>query len=372
MGLFSIIARLTGDTTDFDRKMTRSMLKTSQTVSNTAGMIKGQLAAAFGVAAIVALEKRTIEFGSKISDWGKRFASTTDKAQELAFAAEQSSTSMESITVALARITKIRADILAGKTAEGAGDILAGLGIGNDQLRESNAVDLLTRIGNILKQFPKSNDRNGMAQILFGETGGQLLPMFDAGLESAANHLRDIGGLIDSEKIQQLKQAGDALNDIKIQMLAIGAEGAPGLVAGLEWGVKKIKLMQQMATDAGAAMIMSIDNGKDVSENLTDIGRANAEASRTDALYKPLIDQYNEEATAVSSLMSLPAIPSVIKASTGSGASYNLSAGSLASIGGFVGLGGSRNATVSISQKQLDKLNEIARLLGDKETITLE
>jgi len=378
MGLFSIIARLTGNTTDFDRKMTGSMNRAQATVGKAAGMIKGQLAAAFGVAAIVALEKRTIEFGSKVKDMSVRLGVSTDAVQELAFAAEQGGASFDTMSSALTRFGKLRGDILAGNGDVVAKKNLARLGISDADLAAGSTVELFKQIGNILAANSGHKDRGAIASTLFGRSGEQLLPVFDSGLEQMANRLRDIGGVIDSEKIAQLKAAGDALTDIKMQMLAIGGEAAPMMKRALEGVVEAIKSMRS-ASDVAAKYRELKDSGDSsftgVMAGFFGIGRRTQAASNLVRLENILSGQGRAGADSsggppgtIADAMGLA--PS--SGGGGSGRSFNMGAGSLASIGGFVGLGGSRNAQLSITQKQLDRLEEIVTLLQNDESITLK
>ena len=229
MAFFSILAKLTGDTADFDRKMNRSMSRAKSTVASAASAIKGQLAAAFGAGAIIALERRTIQFGSRMQDMADRFGTTTTEIQKLTFAAEQGGASIEGLVTALARLGKIRVDLLRGKTAEGADELFKQAGISVDDIGQMSLYQNMMRLLNSNVLSANNAQRTGNAQILFGESGGQLLPAIDAGMGRLAERLQEIGGVIGEGDIRNLKEASDAIEDLKRQMLALGAEAAPWL-----------------------------------------------------------------------------------------------------------------------------------------------
>ena len=68
MGLFSIIARLTMDTAGFNAGARKAESRATQMAGKIGATIKGQLAAAFGFAAIAAATKSVINYADKISD----------------------------------------------------------------------------------------------------------------------------------------------------------------------------------------------------------------------------------------------------------------------------------------------------------------
>ena len=417
MGLFSIFARLRGDTSDYDRKMRRSMDRTEGTVKKTAARIGGWLAAAFSVGAVVALEKRTLEFGSKVQDLAKRFSVSAEEIQEIAFAAEQSSSSIESLIPALARLNKVRGDILAGKPAEGAGQLLEAMGFGKDELRARNAVQLMRELGTILASDPLNNDRGFIAQLLFGEAGGQLLPVFDAGLGQMADRLRDIGGLMSNERVAQLKEAADALTDIKFQLIGIASEAGPQVLDTLR---EIVALLRSVRTLSDAVQV-----NKELKEGPQDnsfsgvVGGMLSTPNRFRSAYniarlRGIIarQQSGQElrgtigsgltptllmvqrmmgarrllaggaalgglggggpvggSSIASAMLNFQSLLSGQKTRMSGG---DLNAGSLANVGGFVGLGGSRNTQMTWQMDVVNKLDEISRNTDPAEQKTVK
>lgn len=371
MGLFSIVARLTGDTSDFDRKMKRSMSTAERTTHAAAGRIKGWLAGAFSVAAIVALERRVLQFGAKVKDMSQQLGISTTDVQELGFAAEQSGASLEMVAAALRKLGKVRADILMGKTAEGADKIFASLGIDRAELQAKTTVQLFRELGGIIGANQGNKNIGAVSQILFGESGEKLIPVFNAGLEEMADRLHDIGGVMSEERVGQLKAAADAMTDLNQQLMVFGAEIAPMMVSVLDKMVASLQSLRNLSGAFGDSVFQSVQDGNPfdfwklfkLNTAKRVLGNAGKRAMN-DAL--GLVGSTQRELAPDFNFGFNPAEKAA--ATSGSGRRFTLGAGSLANVGGFTGNGGSRNVVLDISRQQLNELKEVNRTLDQIES----
>lgn len=356
MGLFSIVAKLTANTSDFDRKTQRSLSKVETASRAAAASIKGWLAGAFSVGAIIALEKRVIVFGSKIKDMSDRLGISSDEVQKLSFAAEQGGASLDAMATALARLGKVRSDIMLGKTAEGADQDLAAIGLTGDSLGLATTAELMRKIAASPLMRPNNVERGAIAQRLFGRAGEQLLPVFDSGLEQLSARLEGLNAIISEDNIKNLKAAGDALTDLNNAVIAFGAEAAPLLVSGLE----SLRDMAVMVKD------LDFSNPLAFAKSLGSLSKKTV----TGMLVKPLASTLSQTASSAlgagqGGAATVPATSTV--GATIAAQAQTLNAGSLAAVGGFVGGAGSRNVVLDVQKQMLSELKDANRSLDNIE-----
>ena len=187
-------------------------------------------AAAAGVA-IVNMVFDATEAGAELYDLSLKTGISTTRLQELAYVGDQVGTSADTMTSAMARLTRsmsaaqVKADSELGKA-------FAGLGVSvvdvNGKLRENEVVfaDLITALGNVSNE----SERDALAMQIFGKSAQELNPLIKAGSEEMARlsqEAHDVGAVMSDETVQGLADFQDSLDSLKA-----GFAGVMGTISG--------------------------------------------------------------------------------------------------------------------------------------------
>ena len=219
MALLSIIAKLGLDSTGFKAGIKQAESATKGLSRDLNSNLKGAIAGAFGVAAITAATKATIDYGGHISDLADRLNVSTDALQEFDFAARIAGANVDTFTGFLEKLGSARDDAL-----EGNEDIIRSfnrLGVSLEDLKTKRIEDITRQIGRSV-QSGNSQDLIGALKDVGGKSAGQLIPTFKLGLDEAAKQARDSGAIISEADIFALDEAGDKLavmaHTLKVQL----------------------------------------------------------------------------------------------------------------------------------------------------------
>jgi len=174
MGFLSLIARLGADTTEFNLKMKQAEGTATQLGNHISGHIKGTLAAAFGVGAILEFTRRTIELGSHVKDLSEQFDMTPGQVQDVEAAMKRAGLEFGNFATAM--------DIMSAKRKEAAqGNIelqktFYDLGLSVKDvinLGGKSSFDLMMQIGNKTRGGMTDATRTRLRDI-FGRGGPKL------------------------------------------------------------------------------------------------------------------------------------------------------------------------------------------------------
>lgn len=366
MGLFNLIARLSLNASGYEAGLKRAESASTRFANRAGSAIKGQLAAAFGTAAIIAATKETVKYGAKIQDTANRIGLSAERVQELTYALEQNGATVEDLSRAFAQLGRARLMALSG-AAQGqennraAGAFKALLGVTPEELQRMNIDELFSKIASAVSSGRLANrDRGAILQVLFGESGEKLIPVFLSGIDEMATAVREIGGVIDNDLVAALKRADDEIVNLKMSFRGFIAEVAPFIEAGIRSATIGVALARKIASNKRAGLV--------------------------GATVGVVADEYNK---AFKTIVSGPLAKIVGGAITGNRqiadvseffaaddkikepkyATSRLGLGSLASIGGFIGAGGTRNATIAVLQEIKQNTKATADALRTKEEV---
>lgn len=198
----------------------------TKTFSSLAGpaLIAGAAIAAVGVAAIAGvkaiydLSKSTAEFGSTIFDASQKTGLGAERLSAMKFAADQSGTSLDAVTAATARFSKVLGDAANG--SEQAEAKLKRLGVTSTDLDTALKQALATIV-----KVPPGAQQMALAMDAFGKSGADLLPFiksFDGDLDALTEKAKKLGVTITDEAAAAADEFGDQLDTLNAQFDGIG------------------------------------------------------------------------------------------------------------------------------------------------------
>jgi hypothetical protein len=258
-----------------DSKMVRG-LKAAQKKLNAFGASVAQIGKRMMVAGaaitgpIIAASKVFADYGDQIAKMAKRTGLAVDFVSGLAFAADQSATSMESIEKAMKALYRTLDDAKDGTAT--AVDGLRKLGLTARQLSAMSPEEQFLTIADRLSQIENPAQRAAAAMTVLGKSGAELLPMFADGAKGIRDMMAEAArrGLIispeDAAAAEKLNDAYGALSmQIKMTFFRVGAAVAPILQDIAEWLGKCLKNIREWiaanpvfvrsALAVGAAMV---------------------------------------------------------------------------------------------------------------------
>lgn len=174
--------------------------------------------------ALFDLSKSASEFGSEIFDATKKTGLSAESISAMKLAADQSGTSLEKITVGLAKFSKTVGD--AGDGSKEAARDLEALGI-TPQEALNDLDGTLAKVLKRIQEAPPGIERMTLAQRAFGRSGADLLPFIDSfngDLESLVKHAKALGVTLDDDTARAADEFGDTLDTLNAQLAGVGRE----------------------------------------------------------------------------------------------------------------------------------------------------
>ena len=159
-------------------------------LKNLGGKVSGvgRSLATLATAAAAPLAGMTLSFaaaGDNLDKMSKRTGVGVKALSELAFAAEQSGASLDSVEKGIRGMQRSLLNAEMGsKTAT---DALSALGLSVDELSGMSPEDQFTKIADAIGDVEDPSKRAALAMQLFGRAGSELLPMMSENAEGIAN-----------------------------------------------------------------------------------------------------------------------------------------------------------------------------------------
>lgn len=202
MGL-SLIAKLGLDGKAFDTGLSRAQQRTRRFGS----AIKGQLAAAFGTAAIGAMVKKSVDFADKVNDLARKTGVSTTKIQEFAFAAAQSGTTLETVANSFVKIQDAQGKAMIGTLTSV--EAFQRLGFSMEEVQRMDAVTIFEKLARKFKEVkPTAQDVSDLFLIM-GKSGKENFRLLTEGLEDMQRAAHELGAVMDKETVQQIADMKD-------------------------------------------------------------------------------------------------------------------------------------------------------------------
>lgn len=203
----SLIATLGLDKTGFDAGMAAA----GKQVNRFGANMKTALAGAFGAAAVTALARQITEAASKIADIGQKLGVGAERLQELEHAAKQTGATVEDVAAAFRGLSKARLEAL-GDPKSKAGQVFSAMGIDAAALKSQALEETFAQIAETIRSTDFGASELAMVETILGRAGGELIPMFKAGIEAAAKEARNLGLIMSEDVVAKIDDAGDAMD----------------------------------------------------------------------------------------------------------------------------------------------------------------
>lgn len=202
MAFMSIIARLGMDSSGFQAGVKQAQSSAKGLGNSISSDLKGQLASAFSVAAVIQAGKAVMDYADKIGNMSDRLGISTDELQRFDYVARQSGSSLETFQGVFEKLSVAREEALEGN--EQMVESFARLGVSMDDLKTKRLDELIK----IIARTVQTGDAQALLPALRdvgGKGAGELIPTFQAGLEETGSQ----APIISAEDIEAMKQAGD-------------------------------------------------------------------------------------------------------------------------------------------------------------------
>lgn len=173
------------------------------------GPLGPAIAGAFTLGAITSAIQQVGDFAGEITDLSSRLSWTAEQVQKVKFAAEQSGSSINSVTTSVSMLSRTLVD-----GNEGAIQALGQLGLNLGQIRSMNSHEAFVMIGEAIGKVPDPMLQTALAMELLGKSGGELIPMFK----------NDLPGAMDRATVMSngMIEGGDRLGDEWDRMMLAG------------------------------------------------------------------------------------------------------------------------------------------------------
>ncbi len=161
-----------------------------------------------------------VEQGAKLKVLSDALGVTTQELSGLRFAAAESEVAADSLDNRLQKMLKTIGEMHAGNKE--AGGALAALGLTSAELKGSAAEDF-EKIADAIAKLKNPADEAAAAVKIFGKAGADLLPLLNKGtegIEKARRKLRELGGEIDDNSAQSMKDLKDSLHELETAWIA--------------------------------------------------------------------------------------------------------------------------------------------------------
>lgn len=221
MDLFSLVARLTLDKSDYDAGIGDAQSSAKGFASKlgsglaTAAKVGTAALAAVGTAATAAttaLVKGAGEaaaYGDNIDKASQKLGISAEAYQEWDAVLQHSGTSIDSMSIGM--------KTLASKAAEGS-DAFKKLGISQKQAAKMSREDLFAETITALQNVTNENERAQLAQELFGRSAMELGPLLNTSAEDTQamkNRVHELGGVMSNEAVKAAAAYQDSLQDMQ-------------------------------------------------------------------------------------------------------------------------------------------------------------
>jgi len=191
-------------------------------IEHATNHIKNVIASAFGVAAIEEAIRRTVEYGSKITDTSRRVGVSIEALQELGFAAKQSGSDLEALTNFIERLNSARINPKKFASFEK---------LGLDSVARNLPVEELIMKLSLNLRNRSSQEVIGPLRDIGGRGAGSLLPMLKENLDEVREAAHKLGDVMKTQDAVMLKFLADEMQ-ILSQVILVSV--APAIISFID------------------------------------------------------------------------------------------------------------------------------------------
>jgi len=201
-----------------------------------AGILAVTSAAVTGSIALFRLAQAASEYGSEIFDATEKTGLAAETISSLKVAADQSGTSLDSVTSGLAKFAKTIGE--ANDGSDQAQAKLKKIGVTSLDLDTALSQALAT-----IAKYPPGFQQMTAAQAAFGKSGADLLPFiksFDGNLPGLIAKCKELGLTLSNADARAADEFGDTLDTLSAQLGATGRQFALGFMPAVTQSMAEI------------------------------------------------------------------------------------------------------------------------------------
>lgn len=241
MNLFDLTAKLTLDTSDYDKKInevkteTNNVAKTTQKSTVKSAIAWGAVATA--VVAVVSKVKdlivETANYADQIGDLAEKWGFTTREIQEFDYWATMNGTTLDSL------LTGMRGLVNQAEAGSDAFDKL-GVSVRNADGSLKDQKTLFLETIDALQKIDNQTERNALQFEVFGRAGidlGQIINRDSSELAQLSQEAENLGIILSDNTIAMAGNFNDTLDQIRLSFKSVFAE----LIGGAEYAPKKFE-----------------------------------------------------------------------------------------------------------------------------------
>lgn len=241
MNLFDLTAKLTLDTSDYDKKINEVKTETNNVAKNTQkSTVKSAIAWGAVATAVVAVVSKvkdliveTANYADQIGDLAEKWGFTTREIQEFDYWATMSGTTLDSLLTGMRGLVN---------QAEAGSDAFNKLGVSvrnaDGSLKDQKTLFLETI--DALQKIDNQTERNALQFEVFGRAGidlGQIINRDSSELAQLSQEAENLGIILSDNTIAMAGNFNDTLDQIRLSFKSVFAE----LIGGAEDAPKKFE-----------------------------------------------------------------------------------------------------------------------------------
>lgn len=229
--------------------LTTSVEKVQGSLGNMASFAQkaaGVLGAAFAASEISGAAQEVTAYAGHLDDMRKKAGITAEAVQELDFAAKQNGLSFDTVSSALAKMSK---NILEGGKASQ--EAISGLGLSVDTLKGMAPDQAFEAIAQKIAGIPDPMLRSKTAMDIFGKSGAELLPLLTENIGQLRQQARDAGLVMSNDLVAAGDRVGDTWDQMQARLQALKGQA---LLPVLDLFTQ---LPQPMQTIVGAGLALA-------------------------------------------------------------------------------------------------------------------
>ena len=229
MNLYNLTARLTLDTTDYDKKIKETKTQNeglADKIKGAIGVVSANAWVQLGKAVLDVMKKiadvakQTIDYADNISDLAQNWGFTTREIQEFDYWATMSGTTLESLLTGMRGLVN---------QAEAGGEAFEKLGVkvknADGSLKDQKTLFLETI--DALKKVDNQTERNALQFEIFGRAGielGQVINRDSEELMQLSKEAEGLGIILSEDTIDKAGNFNDTLDQMRLSFKSIFAE----------------------------------------------------------------------------------------------------------------------------------------------------
>lgn len=262
--LASLVVRLVADTSRYRRGIDQAG-EDLRNFANNSKLSVGKVAAAATGAALAAasafavMAKAAIDTADNLNDLSKSTGISVESLSQLRYAAEQSGTDLDGLSIGLRKLSKQASEAASGSEAAAESFEQIGVSVTDSNGKLKGTEQLLLDVADKFSQYKDGAGKAAAAQALFGKSGAELIPFLNegrGGIERLKEEAAKLGLTISGGTAQAADDFNDRLNKLQAKVTGAATEIVSKMLPGL---LRLVERFTELVTE-GDSVNSFLDN----------------------------------------------------------------------------------------------------------------